>query len=241
MKSRLLTLMLALTVGAVAAVTIKMYVNGVEEKSLQGKTVQTVLVATQALPAGMSGDEILQTRSFTVDKVPQRYVTPGAFTKPEDLSGLTLADRISAGEQLTSERFRSTEQNAFLSDFPKGTEALTLPLGYVQGVAGHLKVGDRINAYATAEADDAAAQTLRRSSVPNSSHVYNPSKGGVTLLLLRNLPVEEINQPPAPQSGGALSSSDSSSGSMTLAVTPEQAALLIQTQQKAKLWFTLVP
>ncbi|MFN2491023.1 MAG: Flp pilus assembly protein CpaB [Actinomycetota bacterium] len=232
MKNRLVTLALAVVTGAIAVTLVYMYVNRVEDTSTQGLKTRAVLVATRFLPSGTSGSEILGARAFETRNVPERYIAPGAFSSPEQLSELTLADDVAAGEQLSSQRFGASEQDAFLSQFPEGTEALALPLDYVRGVAGHLEAGDEINAFVTAEAEDAAGRALRGAGVPSSAGVFSPGESGVTLLLLKRVPLIEVQ--PSPDGG-------STAGTMTLAVTPKEAALLVHSQEKAKLWFSLVP
>ncbi|MDP9068702.1 MAG: Flp pilus assembly protein CpaB [Actinomycetota bacterium] len=238
MKSRLLTLMLALVMGGSAVLLVSSYVSGVEKKSLEGERTRSVLVASRSLPAAMSGREIIDAEAFEVQTVPQRYALPGAFSSPDDFAGLTLADDIASGEQLTSQRFKTSPQDAFLSEFPEGTEALSLPLEYVRGVAGHIVAGDRLNAYVTAEAKKAAGKMIKKSRIPSSARVFNAGEGGVTMLLLENLPVQEVK---TPAEGSSSAGGATATGSIVLAVTSEEAALLIHAQEKAKLWFTLVP
>ncbi len=230
MRTRLTTLVLALLMGAVGVTLVYMYVSRVETESTQGLVTRPVLVANRSIPAGTTGTDIAAAEAFDVKEVPQRYIAPGAFTSPEQLANLTLADDIAAGEQLTSSRFATSQTAAFLEQFPKGTEALALPLDYVKGVAGHVRPGDRINAYVTASGG------LKRGggrfvglTVPSSARVFG--SGGKTVLLLPKLQVIEV---PVPAQGQPAST-------MVLAVSPQEAAILIHAQQTATLWFTLVP
>lgn len=262
MKSRLLALAAAVLIAAVATTSIYLYVTGLEEESLKGLNAQTVLVTTRALPAGMSGNQIIETGAFEAKKIPAKYVLPGAFAKAESIAGLTLADDIAEGEQITSQRFRATRQDAFFADFPKGTEALSLPLEYIRGVAGHIEVGDKLNAYLSADSlvglfdegpqftnllkqaknpDDVLKGTrrlLQTVKVPPGVKVFSFGSEGITIQVLEDVPVMEVHEPPATVStqGGPVEAGD-----FTIAVKPDEAAYLIFGQEKAKLWFTLVP
>jgi Flp pilus assembly protein CpaB len=262
MKSRLLALAVAVLIAAVATTSIYLYVTGLEEESLKGLQTKSVLVTTRALPAGMSGNEIIETGAFESKKVPAKYALPGAFTSPEDIAGLTLADDVAAEEQITSQRFRATQQDAFFADFPKGTEALSLPLEYIRGVAGHIEVGDKLNAYLSADAlvglfkegpqftnllkqaknpDDVLKGTrrlLQTIEVPPGVKVFSFGTEGITIQVLEAVPVMEVHEAPASTSTQAATAA---AGDFTIAVKPEQAAYLIFGQEKAKLWFTLVP
>lgn len=252
MRSRALTLMLALTVAGIAAVGVYMYVGQVEQRSTDGLKTVPVLVATRSFPTGTTGNEILEAGALESQSIPQRYALPGAFSRPEDLLGLTLTDNISAGEQITAQRFATAEQNAFLADFPKGMEALAVPLDFVKGVAGHVRPGDRLNAYVTigrAEGDTAAGATrgFDASILGSGSGVAPVSSRKLfreeteTFLLLRNILVQEVQGLSSGAEGDDPTASAANGSSMILAVTDQHAALLIYAQENAKLWYTLVP
>jgi Flp pilus assembly protein CpaB len=264
MRGRSLSLLLALTTGAVASLMVYMYVTGVETRTVQGQQTRPVLVASRFLPAGSTGEQILEAGAFRVEKTPVRYLAPGALTSPDQLEDIVLADDVQSGEPLTTQRFEASQQEAFLSNFPEGTEALALPLERVRGIGGHLAAGDRINAYATAtdwthllqgdafrqfsnslditkvlngntsELGPAVNRLLKSTRMPATLGAFTP-KVGVTMLLLEGIPVVEVIAPVA----GAGSAGANTGGTMTIAVTPEQAALLVHSQEKSKLWFTL--
>ena len=242
MRGRGLTLMLALTIAGIAAVGVYMYVGQVEERSTEGLKTLPVLVATRSFPTGTTGNEILEAGALESQNIPQRYALPGAFSRPEDLLGLTLTDNISAGEQITAQRFATAEQNAFLADFPKGMEALAMPVDWVKGVAGHVSVGDRLNAYVTiGEAQGRGANATSGSGTPGAAVSSSKLFGGTTetFLLLRDIQVQEVQGFATATESGAAQAANGTS--MILAVTDEQAALLIYAQENAKLWYTLVP
>jgi Flp pilus assembly protein CpaB len=230
-----MTLVVALALAGFAASLVMTYVRRVEEESTAGMKTRKVLVATRTVGAGTTGSEILDQRAFEVRDVPVRYVQPGAFTDTDNLerNGLTLADDVTAGEQLTSLRFEASEQNAFLSQFPEGTEALSLPLDYVRTVSGHLKAGDSVNAFVTGDVSKLKLN-FKIETDPSGfpSAIKMSAKGDGTILLLEDIPVVEVQ-----------SATDDSEkpAAFTLAVTSKEASALINAQETAKLWFTLVP
>jgi Flp pilus assembly protein CpaB len=238
MKSRMLTLMLALVLGAIAAVMVYMYVQRVEQESTQGLQTRAVLITTRSYPAGTPGTEILSNGGFQTRRIPVRYVAPGALGDPQQLAspGLTLANDLAAGEQLTTVRFESSQTDAFLDQFPNGTEALSLPLDFVRGVSGHVQAGDFVNAFVTGN----RARFNFNVQVTPSGTPGVPSKivvGGKeesTFLLLSEIPVIEVL-------AATPDGTQAAAPTMTLAVSPRDAAKLISAQETAKLWFTLVP
>ena len=236
MKSRLLTMTLALAIGAVATVLVYTYVQRVEQRSNEGLRTREVLVAARSFPAGTTGAEILASRGVEAKEVPIKYVSPGALSTQEQLAapGLTLANDLQAGEHLTGARFQESASQAFLTQFPEGTEALSLPLDYVRAVSGHVQAGDSVNAYVTGSRAkvnlDIDIET-GNDGIPESVSVG--AKGQATFLLLDEIPVIEVL--------GANPEQETSTPTMTLAVTKKEAATLISAQETAKLWFTLVP
>ena len=117
-----------------------------------------------------------------------------------------LARDIVPGEQLTSQAFENTAQDAFAAGFKKGTEGLGLPVERVSGVAGHVEAGDRLNAFATTDES--------------------------TTLIAEAIEVVEV-QPAAEGDPAGLDM-------MVVEVKRSQAVDLINAQEQAGLWFTLV-
>jgi Flp pilus assembly protein CpaB len=230
-----MTLVVALALAGFAASLVVTYVQRVEKESTAGMKTRKVLVATRTVAAGTTGGDILDQRAFEVRDVPVRYVQPGAFTAADNLerSGLTLADDVTAGEQLTSLRFEASEQNAFLSQFPEDTEALSLPLDYVRAVSGHLKAGDLVNAFITGDVSKLKLDfKIETDSAGLPTAIKTSAKGDGTILLLEDVPVMEVQ---------AATDDANKPAAMTLAVTAKEASALINAQETAKLWFTLVP
>jgi len=261
MKSRSIALILALVLAAIATTAVYAYVSGIEDETLKGERTEAVLVSTQTLKAGMSGNEILEAGAFDAKKVPVRYVLPGALATPEEISGLTLSDDIAAGEQITAQRFAESEQDAFFAEFPEGTEALSLPYEHLRGVASHMKPGDRVNAYMSVQdlvamfkqgkyftnamrgstdltnALKNARALIQKANFLPGVKVLSLGNDGVTLQIGHGIPVVETHAPASASNG----SGPESAGDFTVAVTSQEAALLVFGQEKGTLWLTLVP
>lgn len=250
-KNRSLILTIALSTGAIGAMLVYLYVQRVETSTAAGVVPRAVLVATRFLPAGSPGEAIVSAGALEVREIPAKYVAPGALSSPDQLAGLILKNDVAGGEQLTDRAFSDTATKVFFADFPKGTEALSLPLEYVSGVSGKITAGDKLDAFVTVSSQrqnrgriniaggveddssislDASLEEQFPKGV-SSDRVFS-GQGGETFLMLRNLQVMEVLAGDA--AGG-------NPPTMTLAVRPDQAALLIHAQSTAKLWFALVP
>jgi pilus assembly protein CpaB len=208
MKSRMVTLSLAVLTGAVAVAIVYLYVQRVEEQTTRGQDAVPVLVASENLPAQTTWADIVGSQLAEPRDIPERYVAPGALGSFEDLSRGVLAREVVAGEQLTSQAFAANAQTAFGLQFEAGTLVLSLPVERVRGVAGHVAPGSRLNAFETRD------------------------QGG-TRLIARRVEVVEV-QPAAEGDPAGLDA-------MVLAVTQPDAVELINAQEQASLWFTLIP
>lgn len=224
-------MLVALAMGAVAVTLVYLYVNRVKTSVTQGQTTRAVLYANRSLPSGTSGADVVATHAYEIRTIPVKYAEPGAFSTANQLNGLTLASDLAAGEQLTSSRFRATAADAFLSQFPKGSEALSLPIDYTTGVSGRVAAGDLLDAYVT------VTGKIHSHGV-TSARVFG-RKSGQTVLLIHKLPVIEVPGAVAAVDGAPASSA--SATTVTVAATPQQAAVLIQAQASGQLWFALVP
>jgi pilus assembly protein CpaB len=208
MRSRMVTLMLAVLTGAVAVAIVYLYVQRVEEQTTRGQDAVPVLVASEKLPAGTTWADIVGSQLAESQNIPERYVAPGALGSFEDLSRGVLAREVVAGEQLTSQAFAADAQTAFGSQFGAGTLVLSLPVERVRGVAGHVAPGSRLNAFETRD-------------------------GRGTRLIARRVEVVEV-QPAAEGDPAGLDA-------LVLEVTQPDAVELINAQEQASLWFTLIP
>ena len=208
MKSRLLTVVVAILTGAVAVASVYVYVRQVEEDNARGLSPQTVLVAGRTFDADTPGSKIRSIPgALREQKIPARYVVPGAVSDPGYLNGKVLKSELAAGDQLMESHFAGSAEEAFAGRFPEGTEALSLPVEHVRGVAGHVAAEDRLNAFSAG--DDR------------------------TSLIAEGLQVIEVQAP--------ASEDFEAPATMVLAVTPEDALALIDAQERAGLWFTLIP
>jgi Flp pilus assembly protein CpaB len=137
MKSRLLTLMVAILTGAVAVASVYLYVQRVEE------------VAGRSFDAGTAGSQIQG--ALSEQKIPSRYAAPGALSDRSYLVDRVLATDLAAGDQLMEGHFARSASDAFARRLPEGTEALSLPVEHVRGVAGHVAAGDKLNAFSAGD------------------------------------------------------------------------------------------
>jgi Flp pilus assembly protein CpaB len=209
MRSRMVTLMLAVLTGAVAVAIVYLYVQRVEEQTTRGQQMRTVLVASEEITAGTRWSQIIAAGLTESEEIPEKYVVTGAVGSDGDLlPGRVLARDLVDGEQLTTQAFAADAQEAFDSQFEPGTQALSLPVERVRAAAGHVAAGSHLNAFETSDQEG-------------------------TRRIARRVEVVEV-QPAAQGDPAGLDE-------MVLEVTEDQAVALINAQEQASLWFTLIP
>jgi pilus assembly protein CpaB len=227
--TRRTAVMIAVICAAGAALLSVIYLKSLSPKAATpAVTTVAVPVPTVALTAG--------TR-ITADKlvpkdIPHEQVGPDVITKQEDLVGQELAMDVPAGEPITKAKlaeFSSTAGLAFV--VTPGMRAVTVAVDNITGVSGFLKLGDRVDVLAT----------------------FETSQGAITRTILQDIEVLGLGaesmspkppEEPKPQGAPApAASSDqappAAKPSATLAVTPEQAQVLVLSAIKGRLLLAL--
>jgi pilus assembly protein CpaB len=157
----------AVLFGLLAVFVAQSWLNSQAEirmKSLEAQktpmATQTIVVASKALRfGGELGSMSLKEIPWPVDAVPA-----GAFTKIADVLGANgrrvVLTAIEANEPILSSKITGPGQRATLSaTLADGMKAVTIRVNDVEGVAGFVLPGDRVDVALTRQSDKAAATT----------------------------------------------------------------------------------
>ena len=171
-----------------------------------GGATSTLVVTTGPVPAGTSGETLIESKKVALQSVPSGQVKPSDVTSLTDLEQQSLVHSLPSGAVIQAS---DLSPDAGPLAPPKGDEsiAVTLPSG-AAGLAGYLQPGSDVDIYV-----DVTKTTVTPGSVPC-----------VTLAAAR-VPVLDVSDVvPAyrtnPSSGGRAVPS---SITVLLAVTPAQA------------------
>jgi Flp pilus assembly protein CpaB len=177
----------------------------------------TVLVATQLIEQGTSGDAIGVERLFKSTRILTKQVRTGAFADPAALHGEVAATDIYPGQQLTAADFVSG--GGFVSRLAATQRAVAVPVDTSHGMIGEIHTGDHVDVYASFQTSGSGKPVLR--------------------LLAPNVVVLKAAQ----VGGGGLGSNNSTTatGNVVLEVNTKQAAELAFTTDNGKVWLTLRP
>lgn len=211
-----LTVTFVLLLAAAAAGGVLLFMNSVRERADAGRATVDVIVATRDVPAGQELDPLIEDGIFRTKAVDGLTLVPGAITDVYQLRGQRTAYPIIAEEQIVAARLAGPLQaGGGILGIPDGLQAASISLESQRVVAGALQQGDHVEVFGTFTARGSGTLTTR--------------------VVIEDALVLSVERPEAATTGTG------SAATTTLAVTPDQAALLIFAQEQGHVWLTLLP
>jgi Flp pilus assembly protein CpaB len=179
-----------------------------------------VVVATAAIPAGTTGQQMVSQGLVSLQAIPQKDYVATDLTSLTSLSDVQLTSSVFKGHSIESTQL--TASTSAIS-VPATMDAATITLTGVDGLAGYLQPGSRVDVYANITK---ASQTQAGDWVP----------AGLTLpcteLAMTNIEVLDVSStaPALSQTGKSVSGVVSGTGrtiptseTILLAVSPAQS------------------
>jgi pilus assembly protein CpaB len=214
---RALTAVIILLVASAAAGGVFLFMSGVRDRADAGRVTVDVIVARQGIAAGQELDPLIEANVFRTKAVDENDVVPGVITDVYQLRGQRTAYPILAEEQIVAARLAGPLQaGGGVLGIPDGLQAASITLEPQRVVAGALRQADHVEVFGTFTSQGNGGQTTR--------------------VVIEDALVLAVEMPPQGTAAGG-----GGSGTVTLAVTPEQAALLIFAQEQGHVWLTLLP
>lgn len=147
---------LALTAGLLTLV----YVNRAEQRATLSAANVEVFVAAADIPQGTTGSALVARGLLERQRVPRRAVVSGAISDPQQIEQLVVGERIYAGEQITTRRFRTLSERGIRGDLSGTRRAIVVQGEPTQLLAGILRSGDRVDVLATVALDNGRGQQI---------------------------------------------------------------------------------
>ncbi len=207
---------IALVFSLLAAVLVYSYLSNLAGQNKQG------------LPVLVAKKDIAPKTKLTADmlkvvSVPQEYIQPGAMQDLNKAVGLVVREHIAAGEQVTQRRLLiEGRTSGFTTMIPANKRAVTVAVTDVSGVAGLVKPGDYVDIIVTFD-EKMVGEHLSQ-------------------MFLQNVRVLATNRETEGAPGDKKEALPAASKlTVTLAVTPEDAARLAVAEDKGKIRMALRP
>ncbi len=217
-------LFMAIVLGAVAVVGVNRYLQEQQKKLSRGTQPVTLLAAAKRIKAG----SVITRAMLTTTQIEKRFVPSEAIDRANTsrLVGQTIRRNVDRGDVLLWSFFdppEATRTRTLMSN----ERAVTIPVDNIRGVAGLIRPNSRIDIYGTfslIETKNKQTATVRK-----------------TVMLLSDVTVLAIDNVTQSVLARASSRERRKQGysSLTLAVSPQEAALLIFAQGAGELYCTL--
>src|ERR1700694_2704615 len=143
MTYRIRNIGIAVALAIVAALLTTFYVTSYKRTVQQGEQKVPVYVASHDIPLGTSGSDVAHRSMLRVEHVPRRSVVPGAISQPSQIDKLVAVEPIYAGEQVSTRRFRTAQEQGIRAQLKGNLRAIQVAGDEQQILVGTLKDGDR--------------------------------------------------------------------------------------------------
>ena len=212
-----LPLILSVVLGSAAVMMVQSYISGEKKALNRGLEPVSIVVAAQNIPANTPIEPQMVARR----PVPKDFVHANSIY-PEELGLIInreLLYPVRQGDPILWMDFKGGERyRGFSSMIREGERAMTMKVDSTSSIAGLIQPGDHIDIIGTFK--------------PKTD--FSGKAQETTIILLQNVVVMATGQLTSAQSGSHRK--DKGSNSLTVLVTPEEAALLVHAQKVGDLY-----
>lgn len=149
MTYRIRNIGIAVALAVVAALLTTFYVTNYKRTVQHGEQKVPVYVASRDIPLGTPGSDVANGKLLRVEHVTRRSVVPGAISQPGQIDKLVAVEPIYAGEQISTRRFRTAQEQGIRAQLKGNLRAMQVPGTQSQLLGGTLKEGDRVDVVGT--------------------------------------------------------------------------------------------
>lgn len=142
---RMLAVLVALLLAALATASLLSYMRGVEQRAKDGEVLISVVVAKGEIAAGTSGAAAGSNGLLGLEGVPRRLVADGALLDVAELQNKVAATTIRKGEQIVAGRFVVPAELTGALPIPADRQAMALEVDVPHGAGGFVQPGSRVS------------------------------------------------------------------------------------------------
>lgn len=216
-------LAIALTLSLVTSVLVYNYLKGSVDSKAGQEGVSVIVAKVDILPKTKITPDMVQEI-----KIPAEYLQPGAVQDMRTAVGAIAREQIAAHEQIIERRLIvQGKAVGFTGAIPPDKRAVTVAVTEVTGVAGFIKPGDYIDIIVTFDAGTVG------------DHVSNVMLQNVLVLAVNRDPEIGVNETTG--TGKDTPKDAIKTTTVTVAVSPDEAAKLALAEEKGKIRMALRP
>lgn len=198
------------------------------------KSMSSVIVAAQDLPAGTT----VNSDSMAVRKVPTEYVNSDAITPGEfnAVSGAVLVKPLARGKILSEDYFDIKIPKDFSGTITIGHRAMTIQVDEVDSISGMVRPGNYIDLYTRLAANTFPGQSAEGNKNPRGKDLVIPVLEDVLVLATDHKSARPNEDE---YKNYEAENRHRTYNTLTLEVTPKEAALLSIAESRGTLIATL--
>jgi pilus assembly protein CpaB len=171
LKSRLLTITLAVVLAMFGVVAVLAYVRQANERAVNGLKAETVMVAAGAIPAGTSLSKAQQEDLLSTEKVPDSSLTTQAVRSVTALNEhLVMSGAVAKGQVLLQNMLAKAGRLTVGSNpalpLPQGDIGVTMEMCLDADVAGYVQPGSYVAVFDTMAASGSMQYTCSSHQPP---------------------------------------------------------------------------
>jgi pilus assembly protein CpaB len=202
----------------VTATSVYVYTSGIETRVRSQQDLIPTLIVGRTIPVGMSLSEAFSSGMIEIRQIPRQSLPSLAIRGVTGANGpLVALDEMQPGQFVTTPNFGTKATSTSSLPIPLGMVAMTVTIGEPEKVATFLQPGSEIAIFVTGQSTITKTQ--------------------ITKLLFPQISVLAIGSQIIANTSGVAPAT--SSGIITVAVSPAQAIKLIHAVRTATLYFAL--
>jgi Flp pilus assembly protein CpaB len=210
----------AVATAALAGLIIMVFLNQYRDNVNKDGVPTPVLVASQLIEQGASGDSVGAEGLFKSEDVPRDQLKSGAVTDAATLKGKIATDDILPGQQLTAADFKPAGRSV-VTKLGADERGMKNSLDAAHGMIGEIRKGDRV---------DVLSGFLVDSTIGRPRPILRT--------LMQNVLVLDA---PAKAASSGVGGNSGKPKEVTLRVSAKQAPKLAFASDNGKVWLVLRP
>ena len=226
---RTLIIVIAIAVGAVAAISTVLYVNSVQSRANHNAKLVAVYTIAKDIPKNTTGDTAIAAGLIKKSSIPKQFYPATAVTNVNEIKGRVTPNLLPAGQILVQRQFvepNVANQSFSTTNIPAGQVAISIAVDSTKSVSGLIVPGDKVDlVYFGGTANAKAGET-----------------GSYAHVLYQNVNVIAIGTTAAPKQGDTTApAAVNTAGTFTFALPADAAERVLLAANAGSLSLALVP